>query len=229
MKHFKHDPLSSEDGSIRLLCLRMDDQNPGIVKCTMRHATTTTRYTCLSYRWGDDLPANPILVNGTEFLVRSNLFSFLATAAKSEWQKKVQRLCGPERSEAYEERWFWIDALCIDQQNSTERNHQVQQMGKIFASAEQVFIWLGNTANRNLLSQCLVALPQDAYSVEEILFNEYWRRAWVTQEVVLARRAILLANKEAVEWKAFASELRNTIHRTFPPGRELQPITKMGH
>lgn len=38
---------------------------------------------------------------------------------------------------------FWIDALCIDQENLAERNHQVTQMGKIYASAYRVVSWLG--------------------------------------------------------------------------------------
>ncbi|KAF2633929.1 HET-domain-containing protein [Macroventuria anomochaeta] len=49
--------------------------------------------------------------------------------------------------ECYCSTWFWIDALCIDQDNVDERNHQVQQMGEIFSCAQQVFAWLGNNQN----------------------------------------------------------------------------------
>jgi len=38
---------------------------------------------------------------------------------------------------------FWIDALCIDQNNTKEKNHQVKQMGKIYANAYRVVSWLG--------------------------------------------------------------------------------------
>jgi hypothetical protein len=39
--------------------------------------------------------------------------------------------------------WIWIDALCIDQQNVAERNHQVRFMGMIYKMAQEVFVWLG--------------------------------------------------------------------------------------
>jgi hypothetical protein len=39
---------------------------------------------------------------------------------------------------------LWIDALCIDQENVIERNHQVQQMGEIFSRASNVLAWLGS-------------------------------------------------------------------------------------
>lgn len=40
-------------------------------------------------------------------------------------------------------RTLWIDAICIDQTNSTEKIHQVTFMGEIFQKAERVVIWLG--------------------------------------------------------------------------------------
>lgn len=37
----------------------------------------------------------------------------------------------------------WIDALCVDQDNVSERSHQVNVMGQIYTAACQVLIWLG--------------------------------------------------------------------------------------
>ena len=33
--------------------------------------------------------------------------------------------------------------MCINQQDTNERNHQVTQMGLIYSQAEKVVIWLG--------------------------------------------------------------------------------------
>ncbi|KAK8005975.1 hypothetical protein PG991_012272, partial [Apiospora marii] len=41
-------------------------------------------------------------------------------------------------------RYFWIDALCIDQANDREKGHQVGQMKDVYEKAERVIIWLGN-------------------------------------------------------------------------------------
>ncbi|PMD67529.1 HET-domain-containing protein, partial [Hyaloscypha bicolor E] len=40
-------------------------------------------------------------------------------------------------------RVLWIDALCINQKDVKERNHQVTQMGLIYSQAESVIVWLG--------------------------------------------------------------------------------------
>jgi hypothetical protein len=38
---------------------------------------------------------------------------------------------------------LWVDALCINQEDTTERNHQVMQMGAIYEKAKRVVVWLG--------------------------------------------------------------------------------------
>jgi hypothetical protein len=39
---------------------------------------------------------------------------------------------------------IWVDAICINQADITERGHQVQLMGQIYPSATVVLAWLGN-------------------------------------------------------------------------------------
>ncbi|KAG9195765.1 hypothetical protein G6011_00886 [Alternaria panax] len=60
--------------------------------------------------------------------VRQNLRAFLGSAGKKPY------VCS---------RWLWVDALCIDQSNNSERSHQVQQMGHIFSLAIKAISWLG--------------------------------------------------------------------------------------
>jgi len=38
---------------------------------------------------------------------------------------------------------MWIDAVCINQNDIQERNHQVTQMGRIYENAACVVVWLG--------------------------------------------------------------------------------------
>ena len=60
---------------------------------------------------------------------------------------------------------FWIDALCVNQTDNKDRTVQVQRMGKIFSSAEKVFIWLGEEAdNSQLAIQKLGHLGEKALS-----------------------------------------------------------------
>jgi hypothetical protein len=43
----------------------------------------------------------------------------------------------------YQDQWMWIDSLCIDQNNTEEKGHQVSLMGDIYSNAEAVVVWLG--------------------------------------------------------------------------------------
>ena len=38
---------------------------------------------------------------------------------------------------------LWVDAICINQKNTPERNSQVRQMGTIYRRAKEVQVWLG--------------------------------------------------------------------------------------
>ena len=38
---------------------------------------------------------------------------------------------------------LWVDAICIIQNDISERNHQVLKMETIYTNAEEVFVWLG--------------------------------------------------------------------------------------
>lgn len=40
-------------------------------------------------------------------------------------------------------RFYWIDAICINQQNIPERNVHVVEMGRIYKQADMVIAWLG--------------------------------------------------------------------------------------
>lgn len=89
------------------------------------------QYKALSYVWGDQSVRKTIEVDGTEHGVGENLWTFLNYA----------RLNYPHVS-------IWIDALCINQADSSERNHQVKHMGTIYSQALEVLVWLGPGSER---------------------------------------------------------------------------------
>lgn len=38
---------------------------------------------------------------------------------------------------------LWIDAICIDQKNDTEKSYQIANMRHVYSRAKMVIIWLG--------------------------------------------------------------------------------------
>jgi hypothetical protein len=81
-------------------------------------------YIGISYEWGIER-MQEIRLNGSRFRVRANLCRFLECARITHGGK-----------------WLSIDALCIDQVNSKEKQRQVRNMGNIFSSARQVFSFI---------------------------------------------------------------------------------------
>ena len=47
------------------------------------------------------------------------------------------------------DRYLWIDAICINQDDNDEKGQQVQSMAKIFAKASRVIVWLGEAADNS--------------------------------------------------------------------------------
>ncbi|KAF2803814.1 HET-domain-containing protein, partial [Mytilinidion resinicola] len=91
--------------------------------------------------------------------------------------------------EKYNGRWLWIDAICINQEDTNGRNCQVQQMGDIYWEATQVLSWLGTNRHTSWFLKTIRENPE--VSPNFFLANEYWKRAWITQEIVKARKIIL--------------------------------------
>lgn len=100
------------------------------IECTLSIGSLNDQnlhYEALSYEWGDpDSPKHEILLDGQPFIIRRNL-----------WQ--ALRCLRTEISA----RTLWVDAICINQEDVSERNHQVGMMGSIYSFASSVRVWLG--------------------------------------------------------------------------------------
>jgi hypothetical protein len=91
-------------------------------------------YTALSYAWKKQDACVPILLNGMVHLVTEDVYLALLYLRK----RQVAIL--------------WIDTLCINQDDTEERNRQVQQMKDIYRRASLVVIWLGESNDSSTLA-----------------------------------------------------------------------------
>jgi len=174
---FEHKPLDETQSSLRLLTLSPELSADGTIQGYVSHSTLErASYVCLSYCWG---PAEyvRIHINGAPFHVRKNLFDFL----------DLVRILPMT--------FYWIDAICLDMENVSERNHQIKQMGQIYSRAFLVYAWLGKMAkmapfmthlrsgSKGLQGQSgppRNTIIQARDMVKSCVFNnEYWSRAWV--------------------------------------------------
>lgn len=87
-------------------------------------------YFAVSYTWGDPADMVSILMDGKRLQIRNNCRQVLQQA----------------RYHA-SSRYYWIDAICINQADLDEKNHQVQFMSQIFESAAHVHACIGQHAD----------------------------------------------------------------------------------
>lgn len=123
-----HQPLNENDSSeIRVVKLQPGKWDEPI-SCELSHISLAAEpeYTALSYAWGDPRVTRDINLNGVPYPVTINLFLAL--------QHLRERTSG---------HLFWIDALCINQQDKIERAAQVQRMTEIYRVSQILLIYVG--------------------------------------------------------------------------------------
>ncbi len=228
-------PLEGSD-SIRLLIVEnvgSSSKGRGPIRCSIRHfhLSNAPPYRALSYEWGTT-DTKKIFLNDRIVEVRKNLWEALA---------HIQFACfdfrTAEKDQIENSKWVWIDALCIDQNNTTERNHQVGIMGKIYRKAVEVLVWLGcenDFLNGSRISAAMgaVALMNDEKGTQDAsqMFDRnhegllalfqlpYWERLWIVQEVIVAARITLLFDKISTSWTNL-HKLRKMLSSTYFPNK----------
>lgn len=129
MKKFKYRESLGED-DIRILELlpgTKDDTIQCYLTSELRQDTINT-YDAISYTWGDPSKQVEIICCNEILSIGTNL----ADALK-ELRSKISETA----------RRLWVDAICIDQSTSKEKNHQVKRLDEVYQNARQVFAWLG--------------------------------------------------------------------------------------
>ena len=128
-------PLDFDSFEIRLLQLHEENDGDGVT-CSLVYASLIKppEYTALSYCWGDASKTTKIRIeNWGDVEVTTNLEEALRSV-------RPLNIIGPDGSS-----WpklLWVDALCINQQDSLERSQQVRQMRQIYSRAKEVISWV---------------------------------------------------------------------------------------
>lgn len=185
--------------------LRILPETSSILRCEIVYTLLTDpdKYTAISYAWGDPDDTRCITLDGHDFPITESL-----------WQA-LHRL----RSRATPV-VVWADAICINQQNTNERNAQVQSMTSIYSKAGNMAIWLGpESEDSDLAMQLLqevVSAPSEIIEVMKsaiwrpnfqalvALFNrDYWKRLWVVQEVINSKSITVYCGHSALPWRIY--------------------------
>jgi hypothetical protein len=184
MSQYQYSSLSRGPESIRLLRLMPHEHESTertkihceLFEYNLRDLGKGTHlYEALSYTWGDSEKSCSIFINKQKLGVTKNLYAALL--------RLQDRSLG---------RILWVDAVCINQNNSEEQGQQVQLMAKIYSKAHRVIVWLGKETvdtEGALGDICLAANEDTERSKKEInqqvilnlLRRPWFRRVWVRE------------------------------------------------
>ncbi|KAH8783001.1 heterokaryon incompatibility protein-domain-containing protein [Diaporthe sp. PMI_573] len=218
---YNYRPLSRPD-STRVLVLLPAQKTVDDLRCYMDEVRLSDvedknqGFTALSYVWGADKAFHLIWFENHSLRIRPNLDSALRNLRRRDRSIRL-----------------WVDAVCIDQSNLLERNHQVQQMRDIFSAASETVIYLGpqdggNTGlsawnflerhsswaldeNRDVdrkvaarLDEHLIYFRGEIKDVElDVLSRSWFRRLWVFQEAVVSRSLSIQCGNRRISWDDF--------------------------
>lgn len=136
---YQYEPLC-EDDAIRLIVLNSakDIETPPTCSIIQRRRselpTIGVEYNAISYAWG-----KPQFSRNLEIKCRHDVSYLRITSNVDEILRHLRARDGKSR-------YVWMDAICLNQDDETEKAHQIRNMGFIYSEAKQVDIWLGLTA-----------------------------------------------------------------------------------
>ncbi|KAK3900296.1 HET-domain-containing protein [Staphylotrichum tortipilum] len=155
-------------------------------------------FDALSYVWGPPHPRETITCNGEAFSVTVNLAAAL------------RRVRGRNLRMGREEAFLWADAICVNQQDLEERGAHVGFMGRVYQQAEGVVVHLGEVPQwereegaggggegGGVLGGGDPLVGDGRWESLRVMLGVPWfTRAWVVQEVGLAREPLVMYAEE---------------------------------
>lgn len=213
-------PLLLDTLSIRLFAF--DRLPSGTIVGSLRNhdlEQVSHQWVALSYTWQSD-DKNPhkerdyeIMVNEMPFYISENLWKALNRLMDKRTELRAGGPCPVVTADdretptvtdydptVHDWQHIWIDAICINQHDISERNHQVSLMKTIFSKARSVISWLTPVtalpawSSQDIRSALMRRSSCDIGRSHEqaVLRNRYWQRMWIVQEMLLPTSIVFL-------------------------------------
>ncbi|KAK1757849.1 heterokaryon incompatibility protein-domain-containing protein [Echria macrotheca] len=181
--------LLPRDQSIRVIELLPGEPDAEIV-CFLHHTDledAEDTYDAISYVWGDPNDRIEIKCDGGSMHITANLASALLALRSRDTSRRL-----------------WADAICINQSDILEKNHQVRHMGNVYEIARKVIVWLGPDINK-VAQPCFDVIQQMNRYLGSLLpkdFNDLTRVPFINLPSHFSKSSIssLLANLLLLPW-----------------------------
>lgn len=161
---FVYSDLPDASTHIRLLKITSAEKK-GSINCILLvwPIKSAPPYNAISYTWGDPGCNTTVIINGEQMVVRTNCDQALRQAFSYD-----------------EAQYVWIDAICINQNDVSEKNVQVAMMGGIFGSAQQVLACVGEHADDS-------DYMFQTFKESQELYEYVWKGLQLSRDLTLRR------------------------------------------
>ena len=228
---YKHKPLRN-DKSLRLLKLMHAKEPSSDVICELFEVPPDQqrilKYEALSWTWPAEDSKHLITISENnkafDFAISDNLFHALKVLRRQD-----------------ESRTLWVDAICINQQDNNEKNHQIPMMPTVYGEAERVCVWLGDASDESDMAiDFMKDIVKDLWKIDEmckpklqdgretgpcwkalfsLIMRPWFSRRWIVQEIALAKDGIIYCGFKTISWRQFSDavslfvEVETATHR----------------
>ncbi|KAK3996586.1 heterokaryon incompatibility protein-domain-containing protein [Cladorrhinum sp. PSN332] len=163
--------------------------------------------------WNIALKINPATTH-IDFKIRKNLYNALRRL-----RSKLNHVL------------LWVDAICIDQSEDgkTEKQGQLAMMGRIYNSASNVCIWLGEDDDKRAEDSFRLIREMMNYKTFDSVIQrsnepawaqliammgaDWFSRRWIIQEIALSRDASVHCGQHIIHWDDFAAAISLLVEK----------------
>ena len=214
--------VSLAQGELRLFILfpgKRSDPICGTLS-TASSVKEAGNFRTLSYEWGNKKSTRLIFTGSGVLRVWEALYNTII-ALRDEENATV----------------FWIDALCINQEDDQEKIHQIQMLPQIFQQASRTVAFIASDGQSDDAIETLLQIrakldgsenwpqklkripeswsgeskprPDDPIwqSIKQFFDRTWFRRAWIVQEAVAAPTVTVVCGKWIVDWEDLHSAM----------------------
>lgn len=169
------------ENEIRLVTIAPASDHETDISCLITHYRREEKpcYDAISYSWGQEHDRSKIFCNERTMNVTRSCKAAL---------KALRHTSEPQT--------VWIDAVCIDQLNTTEKSQQVARMSDVYVNASRTFIYLGDSGK---IWDIYDDESEDSHW-ESLLERQWFTRTWVIQEVLLSRSLYFVIGNQRIAW-----------------------------
>jgi hypothetical protein len=229
LKQYSYHDLNHLQHEIRLVHM-FSKPGSDLIHCNFLPPQKLTdisgKYHTISYCAGSAKDTKPIILQGIKFNIFANLYCALRETL-TYWSTT---------NYPQDDCILWIDQICINQHNNSERSHQVGFMRDIYLNSSRTFICLSTDEEEKSWPNAFSWFSQrDVHeftlrewyggsledyikgwnSFYDLIESPWWSRAWIRQEFACSQTAIFLYHQEALDFSE-SSWLQAICHSNLP-------------